>query len=232
MLSWLGLNALLLLVAYVLGATPTGYWFGWWFKGIDIREHGSGSTGATNALRVFGKKLGLLVFVIDVFKAVAAVSIVRWCYAFPTLAQLAPDSINIENWLPWAIVVAGLSSLLGHSQSFWLMIGSARNPNLAKGGKSVASGLGVLLAISWSVGLATLGIFAAVLAISRYVSLSSMLSGIGISVLMLSTHQPFPYSLFAILATLYIFLRHRANIQRLLDGTEPKVGQKVAEFAE
>jgi acyl phosphate:glycerol-3-phosphate acyltransferase len=232
MLSWLGLNALLLLVAYVLGATPTGYWFGWWFKGIDIREHGSGSTGATNALRVFGKKLGLLVFVIDVFKAVAAIAIVRWCYAFPTLTQLAPDRINIENWLPWAIVVAGLSSLLGHSQSFWLMIGSARNPNLAKGGKSVASGLGVLLAISWSVGLATLGIFATVLAISRYVSLSSMLSGIGISILMLSTHQPFPYSLFAILATLYIFLRHRANIQRLLDGTEPKVGQKVAEFAE
>jgi acyl phosphate:glycerol-3-phosphate acyltransferase len=232
MLSWLGLNGLLLLVAYLLGATPTGYWVGWRFKGIDIREHGSGSTGATNALRVFGKKLGLLVFVVDVIKAVVAIAIVRWCYGFPTTFQLAPNSVNLENWLPWAIVVAGLFSLLGHSQSFWLMMGSAGNPNLAKGGKSVASGLGVLLAISWPIGLATLGIFAAVLAISRYVSLSSMLSGIGISILMLATHQPFPYTLFAILATLYIFLRHRANIQRLLNGTEPKVGQKFAEFAE
>lgn len=232
MLSWLGLNTVLFLVAYVLGATPTGYWVGWWFKGIDIREHGSGSTGATNALRVFGKKLGLLVFVVDVLKAVAAVSLVRWCYATPTLQQFVPQNVPLETWLPWAIIIAGLCCLLGHSQSFWLMLGKARNPNLAKGGKSVASGLGVLLAISWPIGLATLGIFAAVLAISRYVSLSSMLSGIGISVLMLSTAQPFPYTLFAILATLYIFLRHRANIQRLLDGTEPKVGQKFAEFAE
>ncbi|MGB6169097.1 MAG: glycerol-3-phosphate 1-O-acyltransferase PlsY [Geitlerinemataceae cyanobacterium] len=232
MLSFLGFNALLLFVAYLLGSTPTGYWFGWWFRGIDIREHGSGSTGATNAFRVFGKKLGLLVFVVDVLKAVTAISIVRWCYALPAFTQLASDSVKLESWLPWTIVVAGLFSLFGHSQSIWLMVGKAKNPNLAKGGKSVASGLGVLLAISWPVGLATLGIFAAGLAISRYVSLSSLIGGIGISILMLSTAQPFPYTLFAILATLYIFLRHRANIQRLLDGTEPKVGQKFADFAQ
>lgn len=232
MLIWLGVNGLLLIVAYILGATPTGYWVGWKFKGIDIRERGSGSTGATNAWRVFGKKLGLLVFAIDVVKAVTAVAIVRWSYGHPAISQLAPESVNLNTWMPWTIIAAGLFALFGHSQSFWLMFGSARNPNLAKGGKSVASGLGVLLAISWPIGLATLGIFASVLAVSRYVSLSSMLSGIGISVLMLSTHQPFPYTFFAILATLYIFLRHRTNIQRLLDGSEPKVGQKFAEFAE
>jgi len=84
-----------------------------------------------------------------------------------------------------------------------------------------------LFALSWQVGLATVAIFAAVLGISRIVSLSSMLSAVLISVLMVGTHQPLPFCLFAIMATLYVLFRHRSNIERLLAGTEPRLGQQA-----
>ena len=95
------------------------------------------------------------------------------------------------------------------------------------GGKSVATSLGVLLAMSWVVGLATLGVFALSLAISRIVSLSSIAGAIAVSGIMYATHQPLPFILFAIAGGIYVIWRHRSNIQRLLDGTEPRIGQKL-----
>jgi acyl phosphate:glycerol-3-phosphate acyltransferase len=96
------------------------------------------------------------------------------------------------------------------------------------GGKSVATGIGILLAMSWQLGLATVGVFAVVVVISRIVSLSSIAGAIAVPILMVTLHQPLPYILFGTVGGLYVILRHRANIQRLLAGTEPKIGQSIA----
>lgn len=227
MVLGLGLNIVLLIAAYLLGSTPTGYWVAYRVKNIDIRKHGSGSTGATNVLRVIGKKAGLFVLLADIFKAIAAISLVRWTYYFAATTQLLPPSVPLHTWEPWMMTLAGLAALIGHAKSIWLMVGPGRDPNLTTGGKAVASSLGVLLALSWQVGLATLGIFVLILSLSRIVSLSSMLSAIAISLLMVGTHQPLPFCLFALAATAYVLFRHRANIDRLLSGTEPRLGQQV-----
>ncbi|MDC0831461.1 glycerol-3-phosphate acyltransferase [Leptolyngbya valderiana BDU 20041] len=227
MAAWLGLNGVLLVAAYLLGSTPTGYWVAYRVKNVDIRKHGSGSTGATNVLRVVGKKAALFVLLVDILKAVAAITVVRGTYeSIGALGAIAPVEV-LQVWQPWMVTLAGLAALLGHAKSIWLMTGSARSPELTTGGKAVASSLGVLLALSWQIGLATIAIFAIVLSISRIVSLSSMLSAILISVLMLGTHQPLPFCLFAIAATAYVLFRHRSNIDRLLSGTEPRLGQQV-----
>ncbi|PPT07342.1 Acyl-phosphate:glycerol-3-phosphate O-acyltransferase PlsY [Geitlerinema sp. FC II] len=218
---------MLLVAAYLLGSTPTGYWVAYRVKNVDIRKHGSGSTGATNVLRVVGKKAALFVLLVDILKAVAAITVVRGTYeSIGALGAIAPVEV-LQVWQPWMVTLAGLAALLGHAKSIWLMTGSARSPELTTGGKAVASSLGVLLALSWQIGLATIAIFALVLSISRIVSLSSMLSAILISVLMLGTHQPLPFCLFAIAATAYVLFRHRSNIDRLLSGTEPRLGQQV-----
>jgi glycerol-3-phosphate acyltransferase PlsY len=116
----------------------------------------------------------------------------------------------------WAAAIAGLAALLGHSKSIWLGF---------SGGKSVATGLGVLLALSWQVGLLTLAVFGLVLAITRIVSISSITAAIASSLLALVLHEPLPLLLLTIAGGLYVVLRHRTNIQRLLAGTEPRLGQ-------
>jgi glycerol-3-phosphate acyltransferase PlsY len=118
--------------------------------------------------------------------------------------------------LPWAVCLAGLAALLGHSRSVWL--------NFA-GGKSVATGLGVLLAMSWPVGLGALTVFGVVLAFFRIVSLGSMLAALTAIVLICGLEQPLPYRLLVIAGGIYVIVLHRANIQRLLAGTEPRLGQ-------
>ena len=231
MVLWLSANGVLLICAYLLGSTPTGYWLGLGLQGTDIRQQGSGSTGATNVLRVLGKGPAALTLAIDILKAVAAILLVRGCYALDAIASWVPTSVNPESWLPWMVTLAGIAAIFGHSQSIWLIL-STKDAELTRGGKSVASALGVLLAMAWPVGLGALGVFAIVLAISRIVSLSSMLAAIGVFAFMLLTHQPFAYCLFGVAAAVYIIFRHRANIQRLLDGTEPRLGQKLAGSAD
>lgn len=218
MAVWLTLCAATLLMAYLLGSIPTGYTAAKLLKGIDIREHGSGSTGATNVLRTLGKGPGFVVLVIDTFKGVLAIALVRWLFAFAATQNLIPTTVEPAIWLPWMVALAGIFVILGHSKSIWLGF---------SGGKSVATSLGVLLAMSWQVALSTAGVFALVLAISRIVSLSSIAGAIAVSLLMLILRQPLPYGLFAIAAGAYVIVRHRTNIQRLLAGTEPKIGQKL-----
>lgn len=192
--------------AYLLGATPTGYWAGKLLKGIDLREHGSRSTGATNVLRVLGPWPALAVLLVDVLKGVAAIVLARWFYAW----------LHAESWVPWAVGLAGLAALLGHSRSIWLDF---------TGGKSAATGLGVLLAMSWPVGLGAAAVFGAVLAVVRIVSLGSMLAAVAAIALISVLEQPLPYRLLVIAGGIYVILRHRANIRRLLAGTEPRLGQ-------
>lgn len=220
MILWLTLNGLLLLIAYLLGSIPSGYWAGRWLKGIDIREHGSGSTGATNVLRTVGKVPAIGVLLVDILKGVAAIVLTYWFYTSSQIQPYIPAGVEPTLWQPWLITLAGAASLLGHSKSIWLNF---------TGGKSVATSLGVLLAMNWIVGLGTFGVFLLVLAMTRIVSISSISGAIAVSGLMVLTGQPLPYLLFAIVGGLYVIVRHRTNIERLLAGTEPRLGQTLPE---
>lgn len=215
MLFWLVCVAILI-TAYLLGSIPTGYWTGRILKGIDIREHGSKSTGATNVLRTLGKVPALFVFLVDVLKGVLPIALVRWVFQLPSVVAMAPAELDLQAFVPWAVTAAALMAMLGHSRSVWINF---------TGGKSVATGLGALLAMSWVVGLSSLGVFCIVLALSRIVSLGSILAAIAAMGLMIGLRQPLPYGLTAIAGGTYVILRHRANIQRLLAGTEPRIGQ-------
>lgn len=211
MLSTIVLVAFLILLAYLLGSIPTGYLVGKYLQGIDIREHGSGSTGATNVLRTLGKKAGISVLIIDMLKGMLGIALVKALYL--NSANPLPS-----DWQAWLILATGLAAVIGHSKSIFLNF---------DGGKSVATSLGVLLMMSPWVALATLGSFLLVLAISRIVSLSSITGAIAVIILMLVLRQPLPYILFASVAGLYVIIRHRGNIERLLLGTEPRLGQKL-----
>jgi acyl phosphate:glycerol-3-phosphate acyltransferase len=217
MVTWLSLCGAILFVAYLLGSIPTGYIAVKVLKGIDIREVGSGSTGATNVLRTLGKVPGAFVLVVDCLKGVLSIFLVYWFLQFASNQNLLPQTVNTE-WEPWLVTLAAMFAILGHSKSIFLGF---------TGGKSVATSLGILLAMSWQVGLATLGVFAVVVAISRIVSLSSISGAVAALIFMVLLHQPLAYILLGVAGGLYVIIRHRSNIERLLAGTEPKLGQSV-----
>ncbi|MFM1843859.1 MAG: hypothetical protein RLZZ490_2602 [Cyanobacteriota bacterium] len=205
---------LLLLTAYLLGSVPTGYWAGKLLQGIDIREHGSKSTGATNVLRTLGKPAAIAVLAIDILKGMAAVGLIHLIYHqgwFPAL----PDS-----WQDWLLIGTAMVAMIGHSKSLFLNF---------TGGKSVATSLGALFVLNLWLALGTLGTFLLVIAISRIVSLSSIVAAIAASLVVLALRLPLPYLVFTLIAGLYVIVRHRTNIQRLLQGTEPKLGQKISQ---
>lgn len=217
MIFWIA-SAAGLAIAYLFGSIPTGYLAGKLLKGIDIREHGSKSIGATNVLRTLGKWPGLAVLLVDVLKGAAAIAFASWFY--PWLSTLPfvtpPTMLDQQTLVSWAVCLSGIAVLFGHSRSIWL--------NFA-GGKSIATGLGVLLAISWPVALGGLAVFGVAVAIFRIVSLGSMLAALTAIVLICGLEQPLPYRLLVIAGGIYVIVRHRANIQRLLAGTEPRLGQ-------
>lgn len=207
-----------LAAAYLLGSVPTAYLVGKRLYGLDIREHGSRSVGATNALRVLGKRAALFVLLVDVGKGAAAIALMRglcsWLFVHPLFAP--SPALDQHAWTPWAVGLAGLAALLGHSRSIWLGF---------SGGKSVATGLGVVLAMSWPVALGALAVFAVVTAAFRIVSLGSILAALAAVVLICALDQPLPYRLLVVAGGLYVVVRHRANIMRLLAGTEPRVSR-------
>jgi glycerol-3-phosphate acyltransferase PlsY len=217
MVFWIA-SVVALAIAYLFGSAPTGYLAGKLLKGIDIREHGSRSTGATNVLRTLGKWPALVVLLVDVLKGMGAIVLARWFYPWLTTlpSVTPPTALDPQTWVPWAVSLAGLAALLGHSRSIWL--------NFA-GGKSAATGLGVLLAMSWPVGLGAATAFSAVLAVSRIVSLGSMLAALTAIALVCALEQPLAYRVLVIAGGIYVIVRHRANIQRLFAGTEPRLGQ-------
>lgn len=216
MIFWIACAAGLLL-AYLFGSTPTGYLAGRLLKGVDIRELGSKSTGATNVLRTLGAWPALVVLLVDMLKGAAAIIFALWFYpwlfSLPTLAP--PAGLAAQSFTPWAVCLAGLAALLGHSRSIWLSF---------TGGKSAAAGLGVLLAMSWPVGLGAALVFILAVAIFRIVSLGSMLAALTAIALICGLEHPLAYRLLVIAGGLYVIFLHRANIQRLLAGTEPRVG--------
>src|SRR5262252_65551 len=166
MVFWIA-STIGLVIAYLFGSTPTGYLAGKLLKGIDIRKHGSKSTGATNVLRTLGKWPALVVLIVDVLKGAGAIIVARWLYA--VLSTPPSTAFDPQIWVPWGVSLAGLAALLGHGCSIWLNF---------TGGKSAATGLGVLLAMSWPVSLGAAAVFAVTLAICRLVSLGSMLAAL------------------------------------------------------
>src|SRR5437660_2805961 len=170
MLFWIA-SVAGLAIAYLFGSTPTGYLAGKLLKGIDIREHGSKSIGATNVLRTLGKWPALVVLLVDALKGAAAIVFARWfypwLYSLPSVTP--PTAPDLQTWMPWAVCLAGLAVLLGHGRSIWLSFA---------GGKSAATGLGVLLAMSWPVGLGAVTAFGLAVAVFRIVSLGSMLGAL------------------------------------------------------
>ena len=199
------MGLLSLLLGYLLGSIPSGYLAGRWCKGIDLRELGSGSTGATNVLRQVGKGPALVVFVIDVAKGAIAV----------LLAGSLTEGAALSDWLQ---VLAGLAALAGHIWPGWLGF---------KGGKAVATGLGLFLGLAWPVGLACFGIFLTTLSVFRIVSLSSVVAAISLPLLMAAGTDGTAKLVVALVAMALVVWRHRSNLQRIKAGTEPRLGQKA-----
>ena len=193
------MNILIILISYLLGSIPTGFLFGKFLKNIDLRLIGSGSTGATNVLRNIGKWPAFFVFIIDVGKGLISVKI----------AQNYTDQSLTE-------VLAGISAISGHIWPIWLK---------GKGGKAVATGLGMFLSLSWQVGLASLGIFLIVLTKSRFVSLSSISAAIFLPIFMFLNLDIFihPYFFISLIVSILVIWKHRTNIKRLLKGEESKI---------
>jgi acyl phosphate:glycerol-3-phosphate acyltransferase len=192
-----------LLLGYLLGSIPSGYLAGRWCKGIDLRTIGSGSTGATNVLRSVGKGPALVVFLVDVAKGAAAV----------LLARALSQDATLANWIEMG---AGLAALAGHIWPVWLGF---------KGGKAVATGFGMFLGLAWPVGLACFGVFLAVFSLSRIVSLASVIAAISLPLLMVAGNNGLANVLIALVAMALVLWRHRSNLQRLIEGSEPRVGQ-------
>ena len=197
-------NLLILFLGYLFGSFTSGYLAGRITKGVDIRSLGSGSTGATNVLRHIGKRAAIAVFLIDVFKGVLSILLAKYF--------LLNDS--------WQVAI-GLSTLIGHIWPIWLNW---------RGGKAVATGLGIFLGLSWQVGLATLGIFILMIALFRIVSLASISAVLTLPLIMFLSFQEssisIPYLIVSLLAMTLVVWRHRENIARLIKGKEPKIGQR------
>ena len=197
--------ALILAVAYLIGSIPSGYLIVRATEGGDVRETGSGGTGATNVSRSAGKGAGILTLILDVIKGVFVVF----------LAGILSD--GLFPFADWTIAFAGVLAILGHIFPVWLRF---------RGGKGVATALGVFLMLEPIVVVIALVVFAITFALTRYVSLASLvaISSITIAILALTLFDPFelPNAIAALLSAGLVIFAHRANIQRLIAGSEPK----------
>ena len=196
------------IAAYLLGSIPTGYLLFRIFRRRDLRSMGSGNIGATNVLRAGGKGLGAATFILDVLKGCAAV----WLGGY--LGSLWMPSEPMRS----VEAFAALCAVLGHMFPVWLRF---------RGGKGVATGFGVFLVVSPIAALAAIGVFAVVLAISRYVSVSSIVAAFSFPIfawLLVTGARPPFFFVAAALVSLLIILKHHPNIRRLIAGTESRIG--------
>ncbi len=200
------INILALVFAYLIGSVPTSVWLGKYYHGIDIREHGSGNAGATNTFRIFGKKLGITVLIIDIIKGWIAVKLF---YVLYESGQSVDELFNLK-------IRLGICALLGHV--FPIYVGF-------KGGKGVATLLGIILALNHEAALMSIGVFLIVFLITRYVSLSSILAGLFFPVVVMvisKTSQP-AMVVFALMISVAVVITHQKNIERLLSNKESRV---------
>ena len=204
-------GALTTILAYLLGSIPSGYLIVRWQKGVDVRSTGSGSTGATNVMRNLGVVGFVVTFLLDVGKGIFAVLLAS--HVTSPSGGWIPLSGN-PVWIAWASIAA----ILGHCFPVWLKF---------RGGKGVATGVGVFIALAPMQVVLVLLVFAIVVAISRYISLGSIVGTAAFPLLVyLMQHPPMPIVWGAAAGALLIIVMHHGNIGRLLKGTENKVGSK------
>ena len=195
---------IIIITAYLLGNISTSYIVAKRLAGVDIRTQGSGNAGSTNVLRTLGKKAGALTFIGDVLKGLIAVLIARF------IAYGA----NLDDTT--CAYIAVVAVVLGHNYPVFLGF---------KGGKGVATSLGSMLGMNPLVALLCLGFFIIIVAITKYVSLGSML-GIGLSPVIMMLNHNTKGVLVTLFLTISVAITHKENIKRLLNGTERKLGQK------
>ena len=207
------MNALLsLLIAYLLGSVPSAYYAGKWVKGIDLRECGSGNLGFTNAWRNLGALWSLPVLVFDISKGCVAVYLAKW---------LVPGN-------DYMAITAGMVAILGHNWTIFL--------GFKGGGKGVACSAGVFLALMPAPFFVTLVVFIAVLFTTRIMSIASITGAttlVACGAVLRGLHWPSAPStaiyIFSILVAVMIIAKHKSNIERLMQGTEPTLGPKKEE---
>jgi len=201
------MDIFMIVAAYLLGSIPSAVWIGKLTKGVDVREHGSKNAGATNTMRVLGVKTGIPVLLIDVFKGFAAVK----------LALLSPTfEIGTNSFVNFQLAL-GAVVVLGHV--FPVFAGF-------RGGKGVATIVGILLALHWQATFTAIAMFLIALCISKYVSLSSLIMGLSfpISVIFIfkTNTDSISLKIFSVIVCILLFITHRKNIFRLLNGNENK----------
>lgn len=184
-------------LGHVCGSVPSGLWLVQSFHGIDIRNYGSKNIGTTNVFRIVGPKTAVLVLIADAFKGILAVGIMSYFFHNPLLD-----------------VVTALGALLGHNYSLFLGF---------KGGKGVATALGLLIFMMPKVAVASFGIWLVCVLLTRYVSLGSIMAAIFTPPLAWYLGYPSAYVIFSVVAAFFVVLRHKENIHRLLTGTESKI---------
>lgn len=184
-------------VSYLLGSIPNGLVFGKLLWHVDLREHGSHNIGATNAWRTLGKGPGFLIFLLDFLKGAVSVYLAE-----------------VLTGIPFVMILAGVLAIVGHSCSLFLHF---------KGGKGVATGLGVITMLMPLPSLIVFLVWLAIVKVSGYVSLGSCIAAALVPVLAWAFSYPLEYTVFSVLAAAFIIVRHKSNIARLLNGTESKI---------
>lgn len=207
----------LIVAAYFFGSIPFGYLAGRFFRGIDLREHGSGNIGATNAVRVLGKGIGLPVFVLDFLKGFLPVYLTGRFF----LADFSP------NWASALLVLMALAAVMGHTFTCWLNF---------KGGKGVATGGGVVTALEPMGALVVLATWGVVFLAKRYVSLASIMAAASYPVTVLFFNHYFsdepvtpgslPIVIFSFVIAFLLILKHKDNMRRLINGEEHRAFSK------
>jgi len=195
-----------LILAYFLGSIPTSIWIGRSFYGIDIRQHGSGNAGSTNAMRILGWKAGLIVLIVDMFKGWLAVNLIHLTQFY------IPET---GSYITFQLMLS-VAAILGHI--FPVYVGF-------KGGKGVATLFGLVLAINPEPTLICTGIFVVTLLLSKYVSLSSMTAGFTFPFIVIFVFKETTMSLviFSLIIAVLLLFTHQKNIERLLAHKEKKV---------
>lgn len=199
-------NITALILAYLIGSIPSAVWIGRKFYNIDVREYGSGNAGATNTFRVLGKKAGIVVLIMDISKGFLAVKLAT---IFGNYSQESQQYVNFK-------LVLGVGALIGHI--FPVYVGF-------RGGKGVATLLGILSAVHPEAAAVCAGVFSLMLIFSHYVSLSSVTAAITYPIIIMYLfHETIPtVNIFAMAIAILVLITHQKNIERLLRGTESRI---------
>jgi glycerol-3-phosphate acyltransferase PlsY len=208
----------IIVLSYLVGSIPISIILTKLVKGVDIRNYGSGNAGGTNVSRVLGKKYGILVILLDAMKGVIAVVFISRLYlgSFPFPNTTPFDDFTLVQ------IIAGLAAVIGH---IWTIFAGF------KGGKGIATGLGVLVSIVTLDMLMALGVFAIVMYVSKYISLASISAAVSVPLIMIIRENLFGVDIqsyhtllpFVIALALLVIYTHRANLERLMSGSENKI---------